>query len=306
MKLNRLYIASLILSAALFAGCSEYEDTVTPGPKVSADNAAVRFSATNPAGFELDPSTDFSFTLTVLRDNETAALEVPVTVITNTENSFEVPAVLSFAAGSKTATLTVGIKSTAPTGVGLPFAVTFGEEFVNPYKVEYSSYTGVISLIKWNNLGTVQFYDSFSFYQVAEVVLEQRDDIRTLYRITSPYKEDILLDAEWEGWIGGTTQEKIYLTVDEENVVWDDFWYTNLLYQGVTGQEIKAYLPSAIDRDGDEKSVVVKDLNGNIQYFELYPSFYIDGLGGFGLNAVYLGFPGYDLAAALELPVFGE
>jgi len=58
-----------------------------------------------------------------------------------------------------------------------------------------------------------------------------------------------------------------------------------------------------ISKDGDSESVVSKDDSGNIEYFELYPYYYMDGLGGFGLYPVYVGFPGFDLAGELELPV---
>lgn len=306
MKMNKLYIAFFILTAALFGGCSEFEDTVVPSPTVSKDNPAVRFAADNETIFELDPAVSLSFSLTVLRDNPTGTLEVPVTVVNNPENSFNVPGTVSFAAGESAATLTIAMNASAQTGVTLPFEIKFGDAYTNPYKTEYPVYNGEVSIIKWNNLGTVQFYDSFSFYSVAEVTLEQRDDIPSIYRISNPYSDGILLDAEWDGWLGGSTQNKILYTVDGDNVTWDGFWYTSLLYQGNAGQDIKAYLPSAIKKEGDDQSVVVKDGDGNILYFELYPSIYIDGVGGWGLNAVYVGFPGFDLAGALGLPVYGQ
>lgn len=308
MKINKLYILLLILATTLVA-CNEYEDTVVPGPTVSADNPAVRFIPGNATQYEFDPTGELSFVLKVIRDNPTAALEASLTVVTNTENAFEVPASVSFPAGEDTTTLTITVKPDAPTGVSLPLVISIGDQYANPYKKEYSTYTGKVSLIKWNNLGKVHFYDSFSFYSVAEVTLEQRDDIPTIYRITSPYTVGILTEAEWEGWIGGPTQDKILFTVNGNNVTWDKFWYTNLLYQGNATRPIKAYLPSARSAAGaadDALSVVVKDGDGIIQYFELYPYFYIDGVGGWGLNVVYLGFPGYDLAGELGIPVFVE
>lgn len=306
MKFMKLYIPFFILATAMLVACNEYEDTVVPGPTVSADNAAVRFLSTNATVIEIDPSVGLSFSLTVVRDNGTAAIDVPITVVTNTKNSFSVPSTLTFPAGTDTVSLTIAMVASAPTGEVLPLEIKFDDAYTNPYKTEYPVYNGKISIVKWNSLGTAQFYDSFSFYSVAEVTLEQRDDMPEIYRISYPYSEAILLDAEWEGWIGGGTQDKITFTVDGENVTWDDFWYTNLIYQGTAGAEIKAYLPSVLDKEGDEQSVVVTDDAESIQYFELYPSFYVDGLGGWGLNVVYLGFPGFDLAGALELPVFGQ
>jgi hypothetical protein len=306
MKINKLYIAFFILATSLFVACSEYTDTVVPSPTVSADNPAVRFGKSNKIKLELDPS-NLTFTVAVRRSNATAALEVPVTVLADTAKLFTVPAKLSFPAGVDSVNLQVSMNSSAPTGVPINLQLAFEYPNINPYLATgYPIYSSQVTVVKWNNLGTVQFYDSFSFYHVAEVTLEQRDDVKTMYRITSPYKEDILLDAEWEGWIGGMTQEKIVFTVKGSNVTWDKFWYTNLLYNGNAGQEIKAYLPSAISKTGDAQSIVVKNSSGNIQYFKLYPYFYIDGVGGWGLKPVYVGFPGYDLAGALGLGVFGK
>ena len=304
---SKILFYTFAVTLFMFAACSEDEITREPSPTVSAGNLAVRFASDNNIEFELDPANELSFTLTVIRDNATAAAEVPITVITNTENSFIFPSTVSFPAGEDTVVITITMSASAPTGQVLPFEIAFeGDDYVNPYKMEYSMLYGEVSIVKWNNLGTVQFYDSFAFYSVAEVTLEQRDDMPNVYRISYPYQEDILIEAEWGDWIGGATQSLISFTVDGDNVTWDDFWYTNTLYQGASGAEIKAYLPSVIGQEGDDQSVVVKDNDGNIQYFELYPSFYIDGLGGFGLYAVYVGMPGYDLAGDLGLPVFGQ
>lgn len=308
MKISKLYIAFFILATSLFVACSEYTDTVVTGAIVSADNPAVRFGNSNKIKVELDPS-NLKFAIAVRRSNATAALEVPVTVLADTANVFTVPGTVSFPAGIDSVSLQVAMNSSAPTGNPINLQLNFGDPYINPYKANgYPIYSGEITIIKFNNLGKVQFFDSFNFYHVVEVTLEQRDDIPTMYRITSPYKEDILLDAGNEGYIGGTTQEKILFTVNGVNVTWDKFWYTNLLYDGA-GTEIKAYLPSAVPpsgKPGDNQSVVVKGTDGKIQYFKLYPYFYVDGVGGWGLKVVYVGFPGYDLATAIKKPVFGK
>jgi hypothetical protein len=305
MKLHNLYIAVYVLLTIFLVSCNDFEDTVINSPVVAPDCPALRFSSENKTSFEIEPSSDMYFTLTVKRNNYENAAEFPVS-FTDTTNSFTIPDVISFAAGDSTAALKVSIKSTAQIGVKIPIVITFESKNINPYLVEYGTYYGSASIIKWNSLGSCQFYDSFSFYKIATVTLEQRDDLPTVYRITSPYEEGILTDAEWDNWIGGTTQNKIVFTVQGTNVVWDDFWYTDLIYKGNAGSEVKAYLPSALSKTGDEQSVVVKDSDGNIQYFELYPYFYVDGLGGWGLNVVYLGFPGFDLASKLGKEVYSE
>ncbi|VBB47214.1 exported hypothetical protein [uncultured Paludibacter sp.] len=305
MKINKcFYIFAITVVVAVFTACSQFEDTVTPSPTVSTDNPAVRFVPNNTKSFEFDPSGVMSFTLQVIRNHSSSTLEVPITVVKNPNNSFIIPEKVSFEANKDTANIIINVNPSAETGVALPIELSFEDQYTNPYKVEYSDYIGVVSLIKWNNLGNGQFFDSFSFTTssagyIASVKIEQRDDKPSIYRISYPYSVAILTAAEWDNWIGGNTQQFIYFTVssDGKNVTWDKFWYTNLIYQGTAGQYIKAYLPSAINKTGDAKSIVVYNSDNSIKYFELYPSFYIDGLGGWGLNEVDLAFPGYDLSA---------
>ncbi len=307
MKLNKLYTAVSFVVMAMLFGCSEYEDTVTPSPEVSSSNPEVRFDPENATSYELDPSVSTEFTLTVLRSDASSAIEAPIEVITNDDDSFVFPDAVSFAAGDLTSTITVQMADGAEAGTELSFAITFDEDYINPYLADaYPSFYGTASIIKWNSLGTVQFYDSFTFYKVAEVTLEQRDDVPSMYRISYPYSEGILLDAEWDGWLGGTTQNKITFTVAEDgSVTWGDFWYTSLLYQGTAGDDIKAYETEALGKEVTDASVAVYD-GDNISYLDLHPYFYIDGVGGWGEYSVYVGFPGFDLAGALGLPVYSE
>lgn len=136
MKFNKLHIVIFIIVATMLGACSEYEDTVVPSPTVSADNPAVRFYSENPTLFELTPE-DLSFSLTVVRDNGTAAIEVPVAVIGDTANIFTVPATVSFPAGEDTTSLIVTVAPTAPQGEVLDLEVAVDEEYSNPYKAEY-------------------------------------------------------------------------------------------------------------------------------------------------------------------------
>ncbi|MDF1571347.1 MAG: hypothetical protein P1P82_06995 [Bacteroidales bacterium] len=304
MKSNRLYIAVIILAAAFFTGCEEYVDTVTPGESFD-DDYAVRFLSSNPKVWELDPIGDLTFALTVTRDNKGTAIEVPLTEVADTSDVFTVPSSLSFAADEDTVTLVVTMDASADKGVVYGLEIEVAEDFSkNPYKIDMPSYSGEIAISVWSTLGTVQFYDAFSFYSVAEVTLEQNGDNTNVYRITSPYKEDILTEAEWGDWIGGTTQDKIVFTVGDDNTVtWEGFYYTNLIYQAVSGQEIKAYEVAELGADPVDPNVAVYD-GADIQYLELHPYFYIDGVGGYGEYAVYLGMPGYDLAGAIDVPLF--
>ena len=165
--------------------------------------------------------------------------------------------------------------------------------------------------IPFQTLGTAQFYDDFVYggAYVVQVTLEQNMLNPTQYRINFPYTEYVMDATDNLDWMGGNTQQYIYYTVKGDNVTWDAFWYTNLLYQANDGKYIKAYLPSALSASyaaDDSKSVVVKDGEGNIQYFDLFPRYYIDGTGGFGMYEVFLAFPGFDLSGALDVPLLPQ
>lgn len=160
MKLNILFIA--VFMTALFVGCDDYEDSVEQSPAVSVDNPAVRFASDNATLLELDPNITREFTLTVMRDNEAAALVAPITVVTNTENSFIVPESVSFDAGVNTATFTITMADDAPTVTNLSLELTFDESLTNPYKVEFPNFSGIVILADWEFFATGTYSSSWS------------------------------------------------------------------------------------------------------------------------------------------------
>ena len=295
------YLMGLLFAPVLMTACSEYEDTEVASPAVDANCPAVRFAADNATYSELAPDAA-SFTLKVIRDASEAA-EYPITVVNNEDNAFNVPSTVSFASGEKEATIEIGVSAEAGKTVALE--LSFGEDYVNPYKTEYGTYAGTAMVVKWNVLGTGQFFDSFCFTAVHEVTIEQRDDQPSQFRINDPYCTGILEAADWTGWIGGKTQDYILFSVSNKDVITWDFWYTNLLYDGVGGQEIKAYHPSEFSNS--ETSTVQRGDDGEIMCFILKPYYYVDALqGGWGIYPAYLGFPGFDLAGALKVSVWAE
>ncbi len=307
MKINKLILAIFVAATTLMVACSEYEDSVVSGPTVPADNAGVFFLKSNLNQFEVD-QVGLNFTLKVARRNGDAALEVPLTVLSDTGNVFNVPATVTFPAGVDTVSFDITMKPTAVKGDLYGLGIRFGDNYVNDYNAEYGSYYAKSAISIWEEKGTAQFYDSWAFYKVAQVRFWQSTQNPKDYRISFPYSVGILVDAEWDNWIGGATQDYIIFSVygDNDNVKWNKFWHSNLLYQGSAGKYVKYYLPSAINKVGDLESIAHKDGDGNIDYFTLRPSIYIDGTGGYGLKTVYLGFPGYDLAGALGLEIYTE
>ncbi len=311
MKYNKLYTGFLLLAASLMmVSCSEYEDAVEESEAVSSDNPGVRFSSANASDYELETD-DLNVTLTIIRDSSsTAALEVTLVEVSDTANVFEVPTTASFAANEFSTTITVTMDPDAVPGDVYGLQIEVDNEMSNPYLAEYSTFYGEIAISIWTKMGTTQVYDYFCFYSVAEVIFWQNSQDANQIRISSPYTAGILTEAEWGDWIGGTTQDKIVFTIaeDKSGVTWDEFWYSYLLYDGVEGDNIKAYLPSALSSTlTDELNTVSVDSEGNIEYLELHPYWYVDGLGGWGTDyPTYIGFPGFDLAGALGLSVYTE
>jgi hypothetical protein len=287
---SKLFAFFVTLSILLLGACSDYEDTVTPSPTVQEGNPALRFASNNDV-FEVDPAGDLSISVTVMRDNGVAAGDYPIEVVTNTENSFIVPSSVSFAAGAETVVLKIGISPSAPTGVDLSLEITFPDEFVNPYKVNYANYHATTSVVLWESLGICQFSDSWTLYSVSEVELFYSPD-KKQYRFTNPYTEELLLEAEWENWIGGPQNDYIYFTMTEDKKLQWNFWYLGLNYQAVEGQPIKAYFPSALNASYAEEDELSQVSPDDDKLFIFYPRFYIDGVGGYGLQTCYLSLPG--------------
>jgi hypothetical protein len=213
MKINKFFIAISILIAATMVACEEYEDVVEPSPVVPADNPAVRFTQDNETSFELDPNADPSFTLTLERSNESAALDVPVTVVVNTENSFNVPGSVSFAAGKKTAELVIEMNAGTPTGVPLTLELKFEDQYVNPYLTEYGYYIGEVSLLKWVKYATGVFTSGF-FEQSWDQDLYRAEGTNK-YRFYDLFVAGVNYEFEWDGGLaispGGTPNASGYL-----------------------------------------------------------------------------------------------
>ncbi len=308
--INIIKYISILLAISLFTtSCEEDNITREQSPTVADDCSGVRFADEFSSNFEIDPDI-LAFDITLIREYSTEALSVPIT-LTDTSGYLTLPSDIAFAAGDTVLTFTIGVSASTPSAKNIGFELNIDESFVNPYLAGGSPVlVGSITVVKWNALGKAQFYDSFSFYSVIEVDLEQRDDDNSQYRISYPYTVGILTEAEWDNWIGGNTQEKITFKIAEDTLVtWDGFWYTNLLNGGNAGEDIKAYLPSSLSstlEEDDLQSTIVTGEDGTISYFSLNPYFYVDGLGGWGLKPVYLGFPGFDLAGALEVEIFSE
>lgn len=195
MKINRYLIIFFVALTTMFVSCEEYEDSVEPSPTVADSNPAVRFLDENETYFEI-PSSVTSIELTVIRSGGKTAIEVPVNVIENTESAFDVPSTLSFPAGKDTVTLSLPIKDGAPLGAEISISLSFGEDFVNPYKAEYGAYHGKVTILNWKPYANGTYQSAFFGDSWEQVLFHAENTNR--YRFFDLYTKGIHFNFLWD------------------------------------------------------------------------------------------------------------
>lgn len=299
MKINKIFLLAGIAAMSMFMGACSDDDDYTPGPEVSDNCPALSFSSDNILSEELDPEDPTSLDITVYRSKTEGAGTYKINTLVNTDDAFNVPNDVTFAAGQSEAVITATFNN-AEVGKTYTLEIGFDDADVNPYKT-VKTYAYTVVRVKWNDLGTGQWLDGFWYGFWDEVTIQQRDDNHNVYRIKNPYTDDIVSQF---GQPMGSTQEWFLFTLSKNGyVTWDSFFYINASYQD-TGIDIKGYLPSSLSptlEESDMLSKAVYDDEGNIRYFIITPYWYVDGVGGFGTNyPCYLAFPGVDLATEWE------
>ena len=152
-------ILLFFFAASLLVSCSEYKETVEPGPPALANCQGVFFPTTNKAAIELEPTAPTEIMLTIARLDTVNAVEVPITVTVNDGNVFVVPQKVSFAASKKTTQLKVTFP-TAGEGITYKLSLKFeGDEFVNPYGSGVTYLNTSVTRIKWNKLNPFIYID---------------------------------------------------------------------------------------------------------------------------------------------------
>ena len=296
MKRINLKIAFLTIAAmSIFTACKDYKDTEVPSP--AGTGVAVRFLVTMPTEIELKPGKNV--TLTLVRYLTDKALDVPIALVGNDNGYFSTPSSVHFNAGEQNVDFTVNVSASMPQDVAIPLIVKISDETLLTYENQYMDglgvFNGEVTVTSFEIIGTATFSDEFMPFDEVVVDLYQNANSPNIYRISNPYTEQNLIDSDNGDYIGGPNQNYIVYTVTPtDNVTWNKFWYTGLLYDTEDpNTPIKAYLPSALSSSiaaDDAFSVVLRDDAGNISGFELYPYYYVDGLGGWGESVVTITF----------------
>ena len=163
MKINNLLKAFSLLLIVAFAACSDFEDTELISPDRPAGNQGVFFPTTNVAAHELEPTDPTQITVTISRAVSSGSASIPVTVVTNDDDVFNVPATADFADGETETDLVVTFPN-ADEGVTYNLALAVeGEQAVDPYGAGAISTATQVTRIKWESVDDPLIYMDGTF-----------------------------------------------------------------------------------------------------------------------------------------------
>lgn len=238
-------------------------------------------------------ATDTEYTYYLGRTNNQG--DVTVNLINNSDPCFTVPSSVTFKNGEYTAKLVITFTSVP--AADTPVKIEVAPEFVSLYAAGSPKLDVALNCL-WENLGIGQWICGY-YEEIWDVPVQKSKVAPTRYRVLEVYT------AEQAAAAGAGTMfdkalvpEFLEFTVADpvdgvQYITWDKFFYIALNYQSVSGQPIKAYLPSALSASqapNDALSTVLDGFDGKL--FEISPNYYIDGLGGFGVRPCYLSLPG--------------
>ncbi len=166
MKLLNKYFLMAMAVCLSFTACSDDDDNWSPGPQEEGSGiAGAYFHNGNETLYEVDPTAETVFPVTVCRLDSVGALSLPIEVLTNDSNVFVVPEAVEFADGAKEATFNVRYDG-AKEGVTYNLSIAVPQAQVSLYK----EFDGAIDFscsvvrIKWNEMGTGYFLDGTTSY----------------------------------------------------------------------------------------------------------------------------------------------
>lgn len=280
--LNIFAVVSLFV--VLLASCN----TEKINPIYTPDAAGYSFTA-KASSFTL-PATDPVFSIKVFRNTTEGSATVTLTSQAS-HNVFSIPASLTFESGEGAADLKIAMTSEAAIGVTYTLKLSIASQDASIGAVKDID-VKVNLAYNWISLGNGQFCDTWTLYSIPTVEIRQAEGFDR-WRVMQPYTKELLLEAEWEGWLGGPQSAYIEFWQEGDFLKWDTNWYAGLLYQGDAGSIIKHYYPSSLGAslaDYNELSKFIMD-----KVARLRPAVYIDGVGGWHTsnNYCYVSLPDF-------------
>jgi hypothetical protein len=233
--LNIFAVVSLFV--VLLASCN----TEKINPIYTPDAAGYSFTA-KASSFTL-PATDPVFSIKVFRNTTEGSATVTLTSQAS-HNVFSIPASLTFESGEGAADLKIAMTSEAAIGVTYTLKLSIASQDASIGAVKDID-VKVNLAYNWISLGNGQFCDTWTLYSIPTVEIRQAEGFDR-WRVMQPYTKELLLEAEWEGWLGGPQSAYIEFWQEGDFLKWDTNWYAGLLYQGDAGSIIKHYYPSSL------------------------------------------------------------
>lgn len=211
MKIFSKYMFIALMSIIALASCGD-DDNYVAGAQDSADKVGVYFPTTDGGSNEVDPADPTEFNIKVARMNTNGAISVPLNVIANDENVFQVPATAEFKDGEAETTVKVTFPNAA---VGTTYALTVEvpQEYISLYKenADKVSFTTDYTRVKWESIGEGYWIDGnintvFGVQPLPLVVEIEKTislDGKTIrYRFDSPFAYENTGQDELGGFIG--------------------------------------------------------------------------------------------------------
>lgn len=305
MKLNKLFLGLLGLTAMVMSSCSDNDDYQW----ATASGEQVYFSNELPASYEISFDAS-SFTIPVSRVNTSSSITVPVSIESD-GNFFSAPSSIQFAAGESTANLTISYDPDSLVYDAYKNAkLTIGKEYSTPYgKDTYSFKAGIASPYK--SIGKGTFTDNFWFEASTSVTIMQNTENPSEFRIMDPFNglakaAETSLDGNQDPYIQltilkkGETYRGVEITRD--GLVGYGLLNTGYFHPDYSADVLMVYpgmFSSLQNEDVYAYNYVVEwQENGLPGRIQLAPYYYMDGVGGWNNTTsdgvVIIDFPGYN------------
>jgi hypothetical protein len=281
-----LSIASVV---AMAAACSDEFPERETSPAGNENSMQVYFPTANKAYREVEMA-ETSVKVFVMRQNADEAAEVPLTVLRNDKNMFEIPATVSFAQGETEIDLDIPFS-----GEEIATEYTFeikieGDAYVNPYKKIDGVAHLVTTIVKldWKLFASGTF-TSAMFEQSWQQALYKAIGTNK-YRFFDLYAKGYNFDFEWEDGKENMVITPTDVAVEDQagNIYYGQ--NTGVPYAKIPGSFVYAYT----DADPEKTCYKAeKDAQGKVTK----EKFVISSIFGVALNGVYQGnFGQYDEA----------
>lgn len=211
MKIFSKYMFIALMSIIALASCGD-DDNYVAGAQDSADKVGVYFPTTDGGSNEVDPVDPTEFNIKVARMNTNGAVSVPLNVIANDDNVFQVPATAEFKDGEAETTVKVTFPD-AKVGTTYALTVEVPQEYISLYKenADKVSFTTEYTRVKWESIGEGYWIDGnintlFGVQPLPLVVEIEKTislDGKTIrYRFDSPFAYECTGQDELGGYIG--------------------------------------------------------------------------------------------------------